>query len=96
MKIKPLIDRSYYLVKQQHFLYKNILLNSPPQLDMGRRTVEGDAVYAPIGLCYSCSSSGRFRSLDTNTSVSGEVHFPDWRMQVFEVNKPKIFHENIL
>ena len=53
---------------------------------MGRRTVEGDAVYAPIGLCYSCSSSGRFRSLDTNTSsVSGEVYFPDWRMQVFEV-----------
>jgi len=72
MKIKPLVDRSYYL------------------LDMGRRTVEGDAVYAPIGLCYSCSSSGRFRSLDTNTSsVSGEVYFPDWRMQVFEVRRGK-------
>ena len=61
-------------------------LISPPQLDMGKRTREGDAVYAPVGLCYSCSTSGKFRSLDTNSSVSGEVHFPDWRMQVFEVN----------
>ena len=53
---------------------------------MGRRTLEGDAVYAPVGLCYSCSTSGKFRSLDTNSSVTGEVHFPDWKMQVFEVN----------
>ena len=31
------------------------------QLDLGRRTVEGDAVYAPIGLSYSCATSGKFR-----------------------------------
>jgi len=71
MKIKPLLDSSYYL------------------LDMGRKTREGDAVYAPVGLCYSCSTSGKFRSLDNNSSVTGEVHFPDWRMQVFEVRRGK-------
>ena len=80
-------DGQLLLPSKKDTFYQNIFLKYfSPQLDMGRKTREGDAVYAPVGLCYSCSTSGKFRSLDTNSSVTGEVHFPDWRMQVFEVN----------
>jgi len=57
------------------------------QLDLGRRTVEGDAVYAPIGLSYSCATSGKFRAVDNSSSVGVALHFPQWRMQVFEVRR---------
>ena len=71
------------------------------QMDLGRRTVEGDAVYAPLGLCFSCTS-GKFRlskifqvnltqnyllsrSQNVSNSMGVSLEFPNWKMQVFEV-----------
>jgi len=56
------------------------------QMDLGRRTVEGDAVYAPLGLCFSCTS-GKFRSQNVSNSMGVSLEFPNWRMQVFEVRR---------
>jgi len=55
-------------------------------LVMGAKTIDGDAVTAPIGLSFSCSSG--FKS-NSSQIVSGSIKFPGWRMQVFEVRRGK-------
>ena len=77
------------------------------QYDLGRRTLQGDAVYAPLGLCFSCTSgkfrSGKYfnsnqkyfksmiRSQNDSSPLAVSLHFPNWRMQVFEVNTNVVF-----
>lgn len=57
-------------------------------LEMGSKTKEGDKVECPIGLSFACSD-GEFKSKSNSSVISGELKFPNWRMQVFEVKRGK-------
>lgn len=50
-------------------------------LEMGSKTKEGDKVECPIGLSFACSD-GEFKSKSNSSVISGELKFPNWRMQV--------------